>query len=1046
MQESENFSKGFLVLNSDELINNFSQENLKYFFRNKLPSFRASEEDYEHLFTNSILSNYADIIKLGEAELENSEEIIVITSRTLKNLTNKSGKKQQYDIAKKILKEENKDAAFFIFYDDEDNFRFSFVRTNYAGTKRTFTTFKRYTYFVSRNLTNKTFKSQIEKADFNRLESIQEAFSVEPLNKEFYQNISEAFYKLIGGKVAEKEYQQMLRLPEGDRKDYQNFAVRLIGRVIFVWFLKKKTSDNGMPLIPEDWLTPERVEKADNYYHDYLEKLFFELLNKPKDERPPFLPEGYETIPFLNGGLFEPQKKDFYDSIPSGFSSHINTLYIPNKWFKELFETLKSFNFTIDESSPDDLEVSIDPEMLGTIFENLLAEIDPETQKSARKATGSYYTPREIVDFMVEQSLFEYLKNRTGLEQKVLTNLFQNTDEPLNLSEKDKNLIIDSLDCITILDPACGSGSFLMGALHKIIAILQKVDTEAKIWKEKQLSKIKDAVFREAIKKKLDKSAVDYIRKLGIIQNSLYGVDMQEIAIEIAKLRFFLSLIVDENIEDDTENRGILELPNLEFKLVMANTLIGLKQEKYKQTIDAHIGKIQDFIDELREVKKEYMQSYGEKKEQLKEKFAILQRNIARKAYGKGDYNKKIIQIMDWKPFDNKSVGWFDPKWMFGVDGFDIVIGNPPYGAKIKQDDLRLIKERIKNTNNSNSAALFIDISKNNFLKKEGVLSFIVPKSILYSEKWFSLALSLSQHTVDLVDVEVAFENVLLEQVLFVFNKNDNSDFYNTFKYTDGEFIKKANINKASLLNYKSWLCDLAYKEINIGNKVNSEKYVKMSNISTTTRGLPLQKYLTNKGEIPIVGGKNINRFALNGVKGYVSSSLILKKKKIDKILCKKIISQDLIAHIQHPTPHIKITSAIDNYGNILGLDTVQNTIINNKQYSHQYITSILNSTLMNWYVYKFIYCSAIRTMHFDNYYIGKIPIPKIPKQDQKPFEKLVDIIIAKKEKGEDTKKEEQTIDIMVYKLYGLTYNEVKTIDPAFFLTEKEYEEYEFTL
>ena len=159
--------------------------------------------------------------------------------------------------------------------------------------------------------------------------------------------------------------------------------------------MKNKTSENSLPLIPKDWLTSQKVRDTPNYYHTLLEKLFFEILNKPIDERIENLPEGHEIIPFLNGGLFEHQQDDFYEAGFGGFSKYNNTLKIPDNWILNFFETLEQFNFTIDENSINDQEVSIDPEMLGTIFENLLAEIDPETEKSARKSTRKISIHRE---------------------------------------------------------------------------------------------------------------------------------------------------------------------------------------------------------------------------------------------------------------------------------------------------------------------------------------------------------------------------------------------------------------------------------------------------------------------------------------------------------------------------------------------------------------------------------------------------------------------------------------------------------------------------
>ena len=397
------------------LIDNVSIDNLQSFFRQKLRSFRPEREDYSYLFDGNREEKYTDIFKIGEANLKGTDELLVFSAQTQSSLTYKTGKRQQFEMAKKVLQNEGKDAAFFIFYDKEKNFRFSFVKANFEGKSKKYTDFKRYTYFVSKEQTNRTFIEQTEKAEFSDIDSIIEAFSIEPLNKRFYKDISDAFEKLMGtykeksrkGKATQVDNQLQLQLPSITKQEAtkvsKEFAVRLIGRIIFVWFLKNKTSASsvspegkfvlGTPLIPKEWLNSKKVSQTDSYYHYFLEKLFFQILNKPIEERIENILEGHEKIPFLNGGLFEDHVDDFYRADKNGLSTNLNTLIIPDKWIQDFFETLERYNFTIDENSSSDQEVSIDPEMLGTIFENLLAKINPETEQSARKETGSFYTP-----------------------------------------------------------------------------------------------------------------------------------------------------------------------------------------------------------------------------------------------------------------------------------------------------------------------------------------------------------------------------------------------------------------------------------------------------------------------------------------------------------------------------------------------------------------------------------------------------------------------------------------------------------------------------
>ena len=282
-----------------------------------------------------------------------------------------------------------------------------------------------------------------------------------------------------------------------------------------------------------------------------------------------------------------------------------------------------------------------------------------------------------------------------------------------------------------------------------------------------------------------------------------------------------------------------------------------------------------------------------------------------------------------------------------------------------------------------------------------------------------------------LVDVEKAFEKVKLEQVVFVCSKSIHTETYLARKFLDSEFIRSTAIQNDLVLKYKAWICDVSLEELNIVKNLKVD-CVYMKDISDTKRGVGLQKYLSPGGDYPVIGGKNISRYGCNGVKGYLSKEILKSERtKLAFMQQPKIISQDLVAHIQNPTPRIMITSFYDSTGKIVGLDTVQNTVITDNDYDYKFILSLLNSTFISWYTYKFIYCSAIRTMHFDNYYIGKIPIPKISHRDQHPVIVLVDQILTAKQKDPDvdTSALERQIDQMVYKLYDLTPEEIEIVE-----------------
>lgn len=548
---------------------------------------------------------FANFRTIGEIVFNPNEKLVVVTARVLGSLTERSGKKAQYEKAKKILKDFMKyDAGIFVFSDAVGSFRFSLVYGQAQGTKRVFSNFRRFTYFVSRDQTNKTFYDRIGKCDFSSLDAIKDAFSVEKVNKEFYQHIARFYYRLTGKNGNNKE----LVLPsvgEGDERKYEEFAVRLIGRIIFCWFLRHKKSSNGVALIPREVLSLSTAENHADYYHSILEPLFFEVMNRPVNERKPITIPQSDVVPFLNGGLFEPHTNDYYQNMAN------YALKIPDSWFADFFGVLEQYNFTIDENSTVDAEVSVDPEMLGRIFENLLAEVVPETGETARKATGSYYTPRVIVDYMVEQSLKQYLLTRASLPEDKLDPLLSYEDSEIDLSDAERNAVVTALKEVKVIDPACGSGAFPMGILHRMLLVLEKVDPRLEIWRRQYLDAL-DPMVRQVVVKNIRRENWVYIRKLMIIRDSIYGVDIQPIAVEIAKLRCFLSLVVDEIVLENEENRGIEPLPNLEFKFVAANTLIGLP----KTASQSAFG-VTETINRLKELRENYLRSFGVEKAQI---------------------------------------------------------------------------------------------------------------------------------------------------------------------------------------------------------------------------------------------------------------------------------------------------------------------------------------------------------------------------------------------------------------------------------------------
>ena len=315
-------------------------------------------------------------------------------------------------------------------------------------------------------------------------------------------------------------------------------------------------------------------------------------------------------------------------------------------------------------------------------------------------------------------------------------------------------------------------------------------------------------------------------------------------------------------------------------------------------------------------------------------------------------------------------------------------------------------------------------------MKSDGVLAFIVPKSLLFVENWHSLLFGLLGKTRVLVDVEASFKNVRLEQAIFVYDTCYTENFYTACKFVDETWVRKTHIPRSYPDRFQAWICDVSDEEIRLGLKLNQIGMF-MRDLSETKRGLSWQSLLTESGDVPVIGGDNIIRYGTNNVKGFVSSEdLDPPTKKIEFLQKPKVMSQRIIAHIEDPKPHIKITATADQTGDVLSVDTVINTVLTDENFTPIFISAVLNSELINWYAHKFIFSSAIRTMDFDKYYIGKIPIPILTPEEQQPIVDLAKRIMAAKVENPQANcsVDEKKIDEQVYDLYRLTDAEVQIV------------------
>lgn len=684
----------------------------------------------------------------------------------------------------------------------------------------------------------------------------------------------------------------------------------------------------------------KEANKESIFYKAILQNLFFATLNCPIEgdnldkRKRGFRGDGYGThrgidylmrhkqyfknpdkflammnamVPFLNGGLFECLDDKFNNIYIDGFSDQMTKgeqLIVPDYLFfgveervdlskeyglnnkgtqevavKGLINILKSYKFTITENTPIEEDVALDPELLGKVFENLLASYNPETQTTARKQTGSFYTPREIVNYMVDESLIAYLKNAIAnwsLENEDLDkelHLLTSFDTKVSFEENKplQKEIIEALSRCTILDPACGSGAFPMGILQKMVHILQKLDPENIIWKEVQKEKAKreaDAAFdivdreeRNSRLKEIDEAFdqsindPDYARKLFLIENCIYGVDIQPIATQISKLRFFISLVVEQKVNPNKENFGIRPLPNLETKFVAANTLIDIEKPMVGQTMNIFSGgKVDDLERELRKVRnKLFSARTKETKIKYRQKDLELRTSIAEELKSSGWPNDAADKLAKWDPYDqNTSSTFFNQEWMFDIkEGFDIVIGNPPYV---------LLQDRIKNEVDIKKirqdfivASYKVDLyhlfyeKGISLLSKKGILTYITPTNFLLNNSTIELRKKILETNLGKVLLlrNSVFE-ASVDTSVFTLVKGGNSVneniyfYYGILKKDKLEISIKSKI-KRNIFKTNEYVINPEYDATTVELLDLIEKGTKLGEVATVNFGMQLR-------------------------------------------------------------------------------------------------------------------------------------------------------------------------------------------------------------
>jgi len=682
------------------------------------------------------------------------------------------------------------------------------------------------------------------------------------LNKLFYREVANWYFWALGSPDVTLP-RSIEAISDSIEREKQRsiFFIRLLTRLIFCWFLQEKRllPRDLFRRRVADRMLKDAHPKAGTYYRAFLQNLFFATLNQEQDKREwrkkykgsrdgnrgvtnlwrysdmVKSSDDLESllrnhIPFINGGLFDclddvrddksrPNLRldDFSEERDNGLclpnelffaeeqEADLSAVYDDQRRKKEkvrgLIETLSRYKFTVEENTPFEEEIALDPELLGKVFENLLASYNEDTRTTARKALGAFYTPREIVRYMVDEALMTYLtKQLPPLQERSLKTLFSAQADLSGLTREDRAALVSAIGRVKILDPACGSGAFPMGALQRLVDLLQKLDENNESWKRDRLSEAEkyyellcqaDAPIEELeeckariedIRRSFDTRfhALDFARKLFLIENCIYGVDVQPIACQIAKLRFFIALLVDQKVDLQAPNLGVRPLPNLETKIVAADALVPMEKPQM-HLIEAEIRPLRR---ELEKVRHDHFNARTPgRKAKCREDDARLRQQIA-------DLLKQSMPaesaqaLAKWDPYDqNHAAEFFDAEWMFGLpvgkvrlngnaaatlrgrftfmneisgqmefvesreveSGFDIVLGNPPYVRiqTLKQQNPELVafyKNHYKSAEKGNYDLYVVFVEAGlRYLKPSGQLAYILPHKFFNAQYGESL-------------------------------------------------------------------------------------------------------------------------------------------------------------------------------------------------------------------------------------------------------------------------------------------------------------------
>ncbi|MFC2128308.1 Eco57I restriction-modification methylase domain-containing protein [Bacteroidota bacterium] len=862
----------------------FDENQFTLFVKNLLNDIEPKSNSYsgnyiwddhkEHINTYKRIGKYTD--PDGEAL-----DVLIVEVKSVFKLERARTTLRNF-VIKHLCKFE-KDYALVAFYSKEDggaDWRFSFIKLEHQSyldeekqkvkTRKEFTPAKRYSFLVGEYEKAYTAKNQLlpllQNVSSNpTVEELENAFSIEKVTDEFFAQYKDLYVKLF--EHFENDNRLQAELVKANINTTR-FTKKLLGQIVFLYFLQKK-GWLGVPktehwgkgnkrFIQELYNTSEKQNK--NFFKDFLLYLFYEALAKERNNENSFYERFNCRIPFLNGGLFEAEYDWQNDkiSIPENFfrNTEKNKAGDVGTGVLDVFDR---YNFTIKEDEPLDKEVAVDPEMLGKVFENMLDIVE-------RKSKGAFYTPREIVHYMCQESLIHYLDNalndstasyqpidsdqlaifggsttkkgqskielehkgnvlvpKTDIETYIRNGHFalEHDQRVANAGKETKDykyiipesirqhadLIDKKLTDIRICDPAIGSGAFPVGLLHELVNA--KLVIKPHLSADYFAKKLKSYGFEPSDKNKSENRYV-YRLKRHIIQESIYGVDIDASAIDIARLRLWLSLVVDEDDLDPIET-----LPNLDYKIVCGNSLINFP-ENWKSSASQEIESLKDRF---------FNETNIEVKKNLKEKIdSAIEKRLAN---SKTTFGIKID--FDFRLF-------FSEVWN-EKGGFDVVIGNPPYGAKLTSDEKKFFKIEFSDVHMRTPDTFNYFVSKGfRLLHENGLISHIVPNNLFFQseyEKTRRFLLNVNQFYIGINLGDGIFNSATVPSCIFISSKKRNK--INEYKYSDLRNASRHNIDFKSIFIIESIESTLKVPASVFGITENEFKIIeKMKSVSTT--------------------------------------------------------------------------------------------------------------------------------------------------------------------------------------------------------------------